>query len=177
VSAAPQSPPQAESDGDEPGEHAPHEHLPLGGYSVLTSIFATAFTGSLVVAYRRKGELPEPPGVWDVVTAGAATHKLSRTLAKDRVTSFLRAPFVRYEGPAGHGEVEGSPRGEGLRRATGELLVCPYCLGQWIAGAIAVGYVGAPRLTRLITFLYTAETLGDFLHLAYKAAEDASDST
>ncbi len=158
-----------------PFEGYSHEHRPLFGYSALTSIFAAAFTGSMVAAYRRRGSLPARPDLWDVVTAGAATHKLSRLVAKDKVTSFIRAPFVRFEEPAGHGEVSEEPRGTGLRLATGELLVCPYCLSQWIAGAIAVGYVGAPRFTRLMTFLYTAETIADFMQIGYKAAENALD--
>jgi hypothetical protein len=152
-----------------------HEHRPLAGYSTLTAVFGVSFAGALATAWRRNSA-PERPTVWDLVTVGLATHKVSRLLAKDRVTSFIRAPFVRYQEPAGHGEVEEEPRGRGLRLATGELLVCPYCLGQWIAGGFAVGLVGAPELTRLIAFLYSAETVADFLQLAYLAAEDASGS-
>lgn len=103
---------------------------------------------------------------------GIATHKLSRLIAKDRVTSFLRAPFTRYQGPAGQGEVDEEPRGTGLRRATGELLVCPYCLGQWVGASLTVSYVAAPRVTRLVATMYTSYTIADFLQLAYKAAED-----
>jgi hypothetical protein len=158
------------------GEYSAHEHRPLAGYSVLTTLFGTSFAGGLALAAARRGGLPERPDAWDLVTTGVATHKLTRLIAKDKVTSFIRAPFVRYKEPAGHGEVSEEPRGTGLRYATGELLVCPYCLAQWVAGAFAVGYVGAPRMTRLIAFLYTAETLADFLQLAYKAAEDAVDS-
>jgi uncharacterized protein DUF1360 len=150
-----------------------HEHRPLAGYSTLTTIFSTAFAGTLAAAWRRNGP-PARPGLWDVVTIGLATHKLARLISKDRVTSFVRAPFVEYVEPAGHGEVDEQPRGEGLRLATGELLVCPYCLGQWIAGAFAVGLVGAPELTRLLAAVFSAETVADFLQLAYRAAEDAS---
>ena len=151
-----------------------HEHRPLLGHSLLTAGFATAFVGGLVAARRARGDFGPRPGVWDLITVGAATHKLSRLITKDRVTSFIRAPFVRYEDAAGHGEVSEEPRGTGLRLATGELLVCPYCLGQWIAAAFGVGLVGAPDLTRLLAFVFTAETAADFLQLAYKAAEDAS---
>ena len=167
----------AATDGPPPfSGYSPHEHRPIGGYSALTAIFGTAFTGGLLAAYRKRGELPEQPGVWDVVTAGAATHKLTRLIAKDKVTAFIRAPFVRFQDEAGRGEVDETPRGTGLRRAMGELLICPYCLAQWVAGAIAVGYVGAPRLTRLLTFLYTVEAVSDFAQIAYKAAENALDS-
>jgi hypothetical protein len=109
--------------------------------------------------------------------AGAATHKLSRLIAKDRVTSFIRAPFVRYQGSKGHGELDEEARGEGLRRAIGELLICPYCLGQWTAAGIGVGSVAAPRFTRLVTFVYAAETIGDFLQLAYLAAEERASTS
>jgi hypothetical protein len=60
--------------------------------------------------------------------------------------------------------------------ATGELLTCPYCMGQWVAAGFGVGLVGAPDLTRLVAFIYSAETVADFLQLAYKAAEDATSS-
>ena len=167
------SPDNMQTDDSGPVSGYSHEHRPLGGYTALTAGFGIAFAGSLVAASRRRGGLPERPDVFDVVTAGIATHKLTRLISKDKVTSFLRAPFVRYEESAGHGEVDEEPRGTGLRLATGELLVCPYCLGQWVAGAFAVGHVGAPRLTRLIAFMYTAETISDFMQLGYNAAENA----
>ncbi len=44
---------------------------------------------------------------------GMATHKVSCPLTKDKVTSFLRAPFTRFQGANGHGEVEEQPRGTG----------------------------------------------------------------
>lgn len=149
-----------------------HEHRPLGGYATLTSVFATAFVGSLVAARRSGRPLPRTVRPWDVVTVGVATHKITRLIAKDRVTSWMRAPFVRYEEPAGHGEVSEQPRGSGLRLAVGELLVCPYCLGQWVAAGLGVGLVAAPRLTRLIAAIYTAETISDFLQVGYLAAEE-----
>jgi hypothetical protein len=93
-------------------------------------------------------------------------------VAKDRATSFIRAPFTRYQEASGHGEVEEQPRGSGLRLAIGELLVCPYCLAQWLSAAFAVGLVAAPRATRFVAGIYVAETLSDVLQLAYRAAED-----
>jgi hypothetical protein len=153
------------------GNHA-HDHRPLGGYAALTSVFGTAVTGSLIAAHRSGRPLPDAVRPWDVVTMGVATHKITRLIAKDRVTSWVRAPFVRYEEPAGHGEVTEQPRGSGLRLALGELLVCPYCLGQWVAAGLGVGFVASPRLTRLIAAIYTAETISDFLQLGYLAAEE-----
>jgi hypothetical protein len=148
-----------------------HEHRPLGGYSVLSTIFGASFVGGLVAAHRAGRQLPDELSVKDVVLTGIAIHKLSRLIAKDKVTSFVRAPFTRYQGATGHGEIAEQARGEGLRLAMGELLVCPYCLAQWIAGAFTIGHVAAPRLTRLLASMWTAHALADAAQLAYSAAE------
>ena len=159
--------------GDAARGYAPeHEHRPLAGYVVLSAAFATSFAGALTAAHRHAGELPERVEISDIVLTGIATHKVTRLLAKDRVTSFLRAPFAEYQDRAGHGEVEEKARGRGLRLATGELLICPYCLAQWVAGGFAVGMVAAPRLTRLLAAMWTAEAISDFTQLAYHAAEE-----
>lgn len=125
-----------------------------------------------VAGARRRGrELPERIEVRDLVLAGVATHKLSRLISKDKITAFARAPFTEYQQPGGPAEVEERPRGEGLRRTIGELLVCPYCLGMWISGGFHLGLVSAPRATRFTTSVLTGLTISDFLQIAYKAAE------
>jgi len=154
------------------GYAPPHEHRPLGAYAGLTAAFGAAFGGALMALQAGGRELPERPSPGDIALAGIATHKVARLLAKDKVTSFIRAPFTRYQEPAGHGELEEAARGTGARLAIGELLVCPYCLAQWVAAGFAVGLVAAPRATRFIAGMYAAETVSDFLQLAYKAAED-----
>ena len=93
-------------------------------------------------------------------------------MAKDRVTSVIRAPFTRYKNDAAAGEVEEGARGRGLRRAIGELLVCPYCIGLWIASALTAGLLVAPRFARWVAVALTALTLSDFLQIAYKKAQD-----
>lgn len=154
------------------GGYSSHHHRPVAAYAGLSTGLTAAFVAGLVAATRKRGELPERYRLSDFATVGIATHKISRTIAKEKVTSFIRAPFVRYQEPAGFGELDEQPRGTGLQLAIGELLVCPYCLGHWVASAFGVGIVGAPRLTRLIAFVFTAETIADFLQLAYKHTVD-----
>ncbi|MFL5846915.1 MAG: DUF1360 domain-containing protein [Solirubrobacteraceae bacterium] len=152
--------------------YAPGQDRPLASYAAMTATFGAAL-GTALVALRKSGrELPERPTAGDLVLGGIATHKVSRLIAKDRVTSFIRAPFTRYQEAAGHGELEEAPRGTGMQLALGELLVCPYCLAQWVAAGFAVGAVAAPRTTRFVAGIYVAETISDVLQLAYKAAED-----
>jgi hypothetical protein len=156
------------------GYAAEAEYRPLGGYAVLTAAFGAALAGGLVAARRTGHELPERLDVHDVVLAGIATHKVSRLITKDKVSGFLRAPFTRFQEKSGHGEVEEAARGRGLRYAIGELLVCPYCIAQWVAGGFAVGTVFAPRTTRLLAAMWTAQAISDAAQLAYNAAEERS---
>jgi hypothetical protein len=152
--------------------YAPGQERPLGSYALLIGAYTTGLAGGLVALRTRRRQLLERPTAGDLLLVGIATHKLSRLIAKDRVTSFIRAPFTRYQEPSGQGEVEEEPCGHGLRLAVGELLVCPYCLAQWVATALTLGLIGAPRLTRLISSVFVAHTVSDFLQLAYRAAED-----
>lgn len=151
--------------------YAPGEDRPLGPYAFTTSLFGAGFAAALIAAERSGRPLPERIATRDIALVGVAAHKLSRLVTKERVTSFIRAPFVRYEQPAGRGEVVERARGTGLRRTVGELLNCPYCLGQWITGGFLVGLVAAPRPTRLVASTFAADALADFLQLAYSAAE------
>jgi Protein of unknown function (DUF1360) len=153
------------------GYAAPDQRPPFRTYAALTATFNAGFAGAMFAA-KRSGRLPERVSAQDVVLIGTASHKLSRMIAKDKVTSFVRAPFTEYQGRGGPAEVEERARGESARRATGDLLTCPYCLGLWASGAFHVGLVFAPRVTRVAASTLTALTLSDFLQIAYKAAED-----
>jgi hypothetical protein len=146
------------------------QHRPLTGYAALIVAFNGAIGTALVLA-SRGGRLPERPRAADVALCGVATYKLSRLIARDRVTSAIRAPFTRFQDDAGHGEVDEAARGRGLRRAVGELLVCPDCLGQWVAGGFAAGLWFAPRETRAVAGMFTMHALADALQLATSAAQ------
>lgn len=150
--------------------YAPGEDRPLAAYGLLMGAFFGGLGGALAAA-RAGGRELDRPAVTDVVLYGLATQKVSRLIAKDKVTSFLRAPFTRFQESAGYGELEEAPRGAGLRFAIGELLVCPYCMAQWVIGSLAVGHVFAPRTTRLLSAMWAAQAIADGVQLAYSAGE------
>jgi hypothetical protein len=153
--------------------HSPEQERPLGGYAVLMGAFA-ALAGGFSAWFRVSGrELPERMEARDLALVTVATHKASRLIAKDRVASTVRAPFTRFEHDAGPGEVSEAARGRGLRRAIGELVVCPYCVGMWISAAFAAGLLVAPRFTRWFAAVLAALFGADVLHVAYRNAEDA----
>jgi len=51
--------------------------------------------------------------------------------------------------------VSEEPRSEGLRHAIGELLVCLYCLGQWVGTGLPATYIREPRLARMVAAAFT----------------------
>ena len=148
---------------------------PLGGYVVVMAAFAALLSGAAGLALATGRRLPPGVGPWDVLLLAAGTHKLSRTLAKDAITSPLRAPFTRYKQTGGPAEVMEEVRFHGgLRHSIGELITCPFCLDVWIAAGFTIGLVFAPRLTRLIAAALTATTGADFLHLLYAKAQEVA---
>ena len=143
-------------------------------YAGLTAFHAAALAGFIAWRKRSGKGLPERIGVADVVLLGLATQRTSRAIAKDKVTAPLRAPLTDHEGEEGAapGEVEESPKGEGFRYAFGELVLCPFCLAQWVAAGFVAGLVAIPRVTRFIVSLMAAVAIADFLQVGYKAAEE-----
>ena len=152
------------------GYGAQEEEPDLPSYAAFAGLWAGGVATALAAARHQSRPLPSPSAS-DVLLVGTASHKLSRLVTKERIAAFIRAPFTEYQGPGGPAEVEERPRGAGVRRAIGELLVCPYCLGLWVATALELGLVFAPRVTRLLASTFTALTISDFLQIAYKAAE------
>ena len=135
------------------------------------ALYGLTVAAPLALAARR-GALPERPRVPDLVLLGVGTFKLSRLITSDAVTGVIRAPFVRYEGMEGVTTPKESPRGTGLRRALGQLLLCPVCTGFWVASLMTAGLVITPRATRMAAGTLTVAALADFLQSAHRATEE-----
>jgi Protein of unknown function (DUF1360) len=152
--------------------YSPAEPKPLGGYAALMAAFA-ALAATFAAWFRGSGrELPDRMDGRDLALITVASHKSARLISKDKVTSTIRAPFARYEGPGGPGEVSEQPRGQGFRRVLGELLVCPYCLGMWTSAILTAGLLVAPRFTRWLSAVLVAFFGADVLQIAYRRAEE-----
>ena len=143
------------------------EERPLGGYLKVLGGYTAAVTGLAGIGRLARREVPNQVGPWDLVLLSVATHRLSRTIAKDPVTSPLRAPFTTYEGVSAAAELKEDVRGHGVRHSVGELISCPMCLAQWVATAFGAGLVLAPRQTRLAMAVLSAVAGADFLQYVY----------
>ena len=140
---------------------------PYEAYATLVGAFALG----LAVASRASDPEQELCAV-DIVSLGLATFKAARTVSRDKVTSFIREPFVEEEAWEGGDE---HPAGEGMRRAVGELVTCTRCVGTWVAAGLASTLAVTPRFGRLLVWSLDAAALNDFLQAGFVALAHKSN--
>jgi hypothetical protein len=152
---------------DQAAAYSAGHDRPLAAYVGTMSVYAAVVGLAAAVARLTGRDVPDRLMPADVALSAAATHKLSRLLAKDPVTSPLRAPFTVYKETQGPSELLEEVRGEGASKAVGELLTCPFCVGLWAATGFTAGLVYFPRATRLATGTLTALAGADILQYIY----------
>lgn len=157
------------------GHYDDEGDVPLAGYATLASVFAASVGTYALVARSRGVRLPREVPPWDVALLGAAAYKTSRLLTRDKITSFLRAPFTHRSGEGEASEVMDEPRGRGVRRAVGDLLSCPFCTSAWTTTALVCSYTASPRLTRLVCGGFAAVTVADWLQYAWTWTQAATE--
>ena len=160
---------------EEKAAYAGDEDRPLEGYVAAMATYGAFAALVLMAAATRRKDAPDRFPLVDIALTGVATHKLTRIISKDSVTSPLRAPFTRYKKPGGPAEVMEEVRGHGVKHAVGELITCPFCLSPWIATALTGGLVIAPRFTRAVTAVFSAVAVSDQLQLIYAQQQQAAE--
>ena len=152
----------------------PEGEVNVPGYLGSLTAFGTIVSLGLLAGRARGQELPERYDLRDLVLGGLATHKVTRLLSRSSVMSPLRAPFTEFQGPAGSAEHVEKPTGDrGVRHTIGELLTCPFCLGQWVGTAYVAGLVLAPRATRSWAAVFTVTALADAGQHVYERLRDS----
>ncbi|MDX6449888.1 MAG: hypothetical protein QOK13_2095 [Gaiellaceae bacterium] len=148
------------------------ERQPYTAYAQIVATFAggLAAAGALAKALDR-----DPPcdNALDLVVLAGATFKAARTIARDDVTSFVRAPFV--EGEAGTGDREEPKQTGGMEQAIGELVTCTRCVGTWAAAGLTATQIIAPRFGRMLTWTLAAAAANDFLQTGFAALANKSN--
>jgi hypothetical protein len=156
-------------------EYAQGEDRPLGCLRGAMSVYgAVVGVGAAAVRASRK-ELPARVPLGDAVLLTIATFRTARTIAKDPVTSPLRAPFTSFRGTSGEAEIAEEIREHGgVKHAIGELITCPFCLAQWVGTAFVFGYIAAPRATRLAALTMTTVAGADVLQFVYDSVQNGA---
>ena len=134
-------------------------------YASLNAVYAVALTG-LILGTRHRGEDVREVLGTELIPLTAATFAVSKMIARERIGSWVREPFV--EDPVGRKR----PRGGSVRRALGELVTCSRCVGAWTA----LGFVGLrlahPRAGRTATAAFAVAGFNDFAQAGFRALCD-----
>jgi hypothetical protein len=142
------------------------EQPPYRAYATIVGTFLTGLAAVSGIAAARNRPPVEMAPI-DLALLGLATFKASRTIARDKVTSFVREPLV--EGEAYEGEGERPVQTGGMQQALGELVTCTRCIGTWIGAGLASTQILAPRTGRLLTTVLAAGAVNDFLLAGFSA--------
>lgn len=130
-------------------------------YAELNATYVALLAG-VVAADRRRGEAARLTAA-DLLPIGAATFALSKTIAREKIGTWVREPFV--EETAGRRRLRGSR----LRRAVGELVTCTRCVGAWSALGIVGLRVASPHTGRVVTNVLATAALNDFAQAGFRA--------
>ena len=154
-------------------EYTNGEERPLAGDLGAMGVYV-GLVSAAAAAVRASGrELPDRIPLGDAALLTVATFRLARRIAKDPVTSPLRAPFTRFQGPSGHAEVAEEVREHGgVKHAVGELLTCPFCLAQWVGTGVRVRLRHRAQATRLAALTMTMVAGSDVLQFVYDAIQN-----
>ena len=129
------------------------------GYAKLNAVYGVLLATTLVAS--RKRALSEPIRGGELLPLGAATFALSKVIAKEKVGTWVREPFVEE-----HGDGR-PPRGEGIQRAVGELLTCTRCVGAWSALGLVSLRLASPAAGRTVTSVLVASAANDFMQAGF----------
>jgi hypothetical protein len=149
-------------------EYTNGEPRPLAGDLGAMGVYLALVSAGAAAVRAGGRELPDRIPAGDAFLLTVATFRLARRIAKDPVTSPIRAPFTTFQGASGHAEIAEEVREHGgVKHAVGELLTCPFCLAQWVGTAFVFGYATAPRATRLAALTMTMVAGSDVLQFVY----------
>lgn len=127
-------------------------------YATLSATYGSLL-GTVVLAARQRDA--RPLSVAELPALGLAAFALSKLVAKEKVETWVREPFVD--------ERSQRPKGRRLRYAVGELLTCTRCLGAWSSLGLVALRVARPDEARVVTGVLATSALNDFLQAGFSA--------
>ena len=145
--------------------------VPLAGYLTLMATYAAVFGSLSYLSHKNKKTFVRPKG-GDLVVLTIASYKISRVVTMSFIGSPLRAPFTKRGKSLPGGEVQDESRGEGLQRAVGNLLTCPFCFSVWSSTIVTFGYIFAPRATLQAAYILSMAAADDVLNTSWRALRE-----
>ena len=138
-------------------------------YGAINAVYAAIFA-AVLVATRGKDTEAERIGSAELLPLTAATFSISKIVAREKVGSWVREPFV--DDPVGRKQ----PRGGRFQRALGELVTCSRCVGAWTALGLVGLRLAQPRTGRTVTTVFAVAGLNDFMQAGFRGLCDWANS-
>lgn len=133
-------------------------------YALLEAAFLAGLgTVSALTRRRERAGSPAIPQS-ELPVLAMATFALADVLAKEKISTWLREPFV-LEG-ADHKPV--NPEGGGLRYAIGELITCTRCVGTWSALALVGLRTASPAAGRATSTVLALAGINDLAQSGFR---------
>jgi hypothetical protein len=139
------------------GPTQPHD------YAAINAVWAS-LVGGLIIATRGRAS-EDPIQTRELIPLAAATFAVSKAVARERIGSWVREPFVDEGADEGQRQ---RPKGHGLRRAVGELVTCTRCVGTWSALGVVGLRVMNPEAGRTVSAILASSAANDWLQAAFK---------
>lgn len=133
-------------------------------YALLEAAFLTGMGAVVALARARERAGAAPISKAELPVMAIATFALADVLAKEKVSTWLREPFV--EEGQDHKPVQ--PEGTGMRRAIGELLTCTRCVGTWSALGLVGLRTASPAAGRTATAVLALTGTNDVMQSAFR---------
>ena len=137
-------------------------------YAAINAVYA-ALLAAVVVATRERVKRDPIKGA-ELLPLGAATFAVSKVIAREKIGTWVREPFVE---DAVHG---GKPRGRRIERALGELVTCSRCVGAWSALGVVGLRIAAPRAGRVVAAVLATSAVNDFLQAGFAWLRDNANA-
>ena len=116
-------------------------------YALINLTYLSLLAAAVALARRRERTGEEAIPGRELPVLGLATFALAHVLAKEKVSTWIREPYVEETGD--HRPVR--PEGSGLRHAVGELLTCTRCVGGWCALGLVGLRIASPRAGKTVS--------------------------
>jgi Protein of unknown function (DUF1360) len=128
-------------------------------YAALNAVWVSLAAALLVNT--RKRQAKDPITNRELIPLAAATFALSKAVARERIGTWVREPFVE--------ETEGQqPKGSPIRRAVGELVTCTRCIGTWSALGVVSLRVLHPDAGRTLNAILASSAANDWMQAGFK---------
>lgn len=128
-------------------------------YAAINAVYGVLLAG--VVLATRERVKRDPIRAGELLPMGAATFAVSKVIAREKIGTWVREPFVE---DASHG---GEPRGRRIQRALGELVTCSRCVGAWSALGVVGLRAASPDAGRLVTSILATSALNDWAQAGF----------